>query len=138
MNALLSLCLASLAISPMAQKKPDGYLAEPPSHKGTGVLVLHPWWGLNADTKAFCRRLANSGFVAFAPDLYHGAIAQTIPQAEALLKTLNGKQAQAKREIAEAAKYLSNRTKKKISVVGFSMGANYALELSAADPQRIR
>ena len=55
-----------------------------------------------------------------------------------MLKTLNGKQAQAKREIADAAKYLAIRTKKKISVVGFSMGANYALELSASDPQRIR
>src|SRR5688572_9105019 len=129
MSALLTLCMATIVIGPAAQLKHNGYLAEPPSQKGTGVLVLHPWWGLNADTKAFCRRLAKSGFVAFAPDLYHGAIAKTIPQAEALLKTLNGKQAHAKKEISDAAKYLANRTKKKISVVGFSMGASHALEL---------
>ncbi len=27
------------------ESKPEGYLAEPNSGKGRGVLVLHPWWG---------------------------------------------------------------------------------------------
>jgi carboxymethylenebutenolidase len=30
------------------------------------VLVLHAWWGLNDTMKAFCNRLAESGFTAFA------------------------------------------------------------------------
>ncbi|RYG28322.1 dienelactone hydrolase family protein, partial [bacterium] len=46
---------------------PEGYLAEPKNGPGQGVLVLHPWWGLNEDVKAFCNRLADAGFVAFAP-----------------------------------------------------------------------
>ena len=27
----------------------EAYLAIPASGKGSGVLVLHPWWGLNED-----------------------------------------------------------------------------------------
>lgn len=66
---------------------PDGYLAIPPTGKGDAVLVLHAWWGLNDTMKAFCTRLAQSGFVAFAPDLYHGKVADNIADAETLGKT---------------------------------------------------
>jgi dienelactone hydrolase len=37
---------------------------------------------LNNATKAFCRQLADSGFFAFAPDLCHGEVAETIADAE--------------------------------------------------------
>ena len=39
-----------------------GYLALPPSGTGSGVLVLHAWWGLNDDVIAYADRLAASGF----------------------------------------------------------------------------
>ena len=61
-----------------------GFLAAPNSGTGPGVLVLHAWWGLNDTIKAVCKRLAESGFVAFAPDLYHGKVADTIADAEIL------------------------------------------------------
>ena len=68
----------------MANPQPQGFLATPPSGKGNGVLVLHAWWGLNDTIRAFCTRLADAGFIAFAPDLYHGTVATTIPEAEAV------------------------------------------------------
>ena len=40
--------------------------------KRPGVLVLHEWWGLNAYAKMRARMLAESGYVAFAPDMYGG------------------------------------------------------------------
>src|SRR5574341_774202 len=49
----------------MSPTQPDGYLAMPPTGKGSAVLVLHAWWGLNDTIKALCKRLADSGFVAF-------------------------------------------------------------------------
>jgi len=67
----------------MPALQPEGYLALPTSGTGSPVLVLHAWWGLNETSKAFCRRLAESGFVAFAPDLYHGQVAATLAGAEA-------------------------------------------------------
>jgi carboxymethylenebutenolidase len=125
----------------MSQPQPQGFLAAPPAGRGPGVLVLHAWWGLNDTIKAFCKRLAESGFVAFAPDLYHGQVADTIPAAEALGKALDANFMQARSEIAEAARFLDKRTgqsERGLSVIGFSLGAFYALDLAAADPERIR
>ena len=73
----------------MTQSQPQGFLAVPPTGKGPGVLVLHAWWGLNDTIKAFCTQLAEAGFVAFAPDLYHGKVADTIPGAKALSTALD-------------------------------------------------
>lgn len=116
----------------MPTTQPDGFLATPASGKGNPVLVLHPWWGLNDTIKAFCRRLADAGFVAFAPDLYHGKIATTIPDAETLSSALGQKFEQARAEVVEAAAYLKAHTgTQSLAVIGFSMGAAYALDFSA-------
>ena len=125
----------------MPDTHPDGYLAVPPSGEGSPVLVLHAWWGLNDTAKAFCRRLAEAGFVAFAPDLYHGKVADTIDGAQALGSALDANQSQAKADIAEAVRFLTERAGQAgrgLTVVGFSLGAYYALDLSVTDPDRIR
>ena len=57
-----------------------------PENGGPGVLVLHSWWGLNPFFKQVCDRLAEQGFVALAPDLYHGPVATTIDDAKALME----------------------------------------------------
>ncbi len=119
----------------------DGYLAIPPAGKGSGVLVLHAWWGLNATMRAFCTRLAEFGFVAFAPDLYHGKVAGNIADAEILGKALDANHLQAKAETADAAMFLNERAEKSdrgLAVIGFSLGASYALDLSNAAPEYIR
>ena len=95
----------------MPQHQPQGFLATPASGKGPGVLVLHAWWGLNDTMKALCERLASEGFITFAPDLYHGKIAVTIPEAEALGRVVDSNPDQAKAEIAEATKFLSERAR---------------------------
>ncbi len=124
----------------MPGQQPDGYLAAPPSGTGSGVLVLHAWWGINDTIKAICDRLANAGFVAFAPDLYHGKIATTIADAEAYGGALDANYLQAKAEIAAAATFLSERAAPSgdLAVLAFSLGAYYALDLAAAHPEHIR
>jgi carboxymethylenebutenolidase len=125
----------------MLMAQPAGYLAMPAADKGNPVLVLHAWWGLNDTIKAFCTRLAEAGFVAFAPDLYHGKVADTIADAERLGAALDAKVDQARVEIAEAVAFLKERAGSpdyRIAVIGFSLGADYALEKSAAAPQSIR
>ncbi len=118
-----------------------GYLAIPEHGEGPGVLVLHAWWGLNNTMRTVCTRLAESGFVAFAPDLYHGKVADTIADAETLGKALDTNHLQAKAEIADATGFLSERAgqaDRGLAVIGFSLGAYYALDLAAADPEHIR
>jgi carboxymethylenebutenolidase len=123
----------------MNDVQPDGYLAVPPTGTGSAVLVLHAWWGLNDTMQAFCARLAESGFFAFAPDLYHGKIADNIPDAETLSSNLDFNRARA--DIAEATTFLNERagqSDRGLAVIGFSLGAFYALDLSVADPDRVR
>ena len=50
----------------------EGYLAVPASGSGPGVVVIQEWWGLVPHIKDVCDRFAAEGFVALAPDLYHG------------------------------------------------------------------
>ncbi len=114
------------------------YLALPESGKGAGVLVLHAWWGLNGFFRSFCDRLAQEGFVALAPDLYHGKIAHTIEEAEKLNNELSMKQAA--EDILAAVNVLgriSNAAEKGLGVVGFSMGAYLALWLAHEKPEDI-
>src|SRR5438046_5393646 len=116
-------------------KSPDGkvsgYLAVPKTGSGPALLVLHAWWGLNDFLKGLCDRLATAGFVAFAPDLYHGATASTRDGAENLMSELDQKATG--REIQSAVKGLQVHAGvrgKRLGVVGFSMGAFWGLWLA--------
>ena len=66
-----------------------GYLAAPEG-SGPGVMVIQEWWGLAPQIKSVCDRLAENGFVALAPDLYHGELAQhsEMDKAGELMSTL--------------------------------------------------
>lgn len=128
----------------MPTTQPDGYLALPPTGQGSPVLVCHAWWGLNDTIRAVCNRLAEAGFVVFAPDLYHGKVADTIDGAESLSNAINPERA--KSDMAAAVAVLVEHESqvnpaggedKNIAVVGFSLGASYALYLSDVDPRRI-
>ena len=128
----------------MPTTQPDGYLALPPTGQGSPILVLHAWWGLNDTIRTVCNRLAEAGFVVFAPDLYHGKVTDTIAGAESLSNALDAEGAKA--DLAAAVAFLADHESqinpaggedKNIAVVGFSLGASYALYLSDVDPRRI-
>ena len=48
------------------------WLARPPSAPGTGVVVLMEAFGLTPWLRGVCERFARAGYLALAPDLYHG------------------------------------------------------------------
>lgn len=124
----------------VTDSQPQGFLALPAGGKGSGVLVLHAWWGLNDTIKDVCTRLAESGYVAFAPDLYRGKVADNIADAEVLSQALGANDLQAKADLAEATRFLNERAgqaDRGLAVIGFSLGAYYALDLAAADPEHI-
>lgn len=112
------------------------YLALPQIGKGPGVIVLHAWWGLNDFFKELCERLAQEGFVAIAPDLYDGKIASSIAEAEGLSSNLNEAETEAK--VIGVLEYLRQHSAVQgLGAIGFSLGASYALWLSAIKSQDI-
>ena len=125
----------------MSKTQPDGYFVTPPAGDGDPVLVLHPWWGLNATIRAFCDRLAAAGFVVFAPDLYHGKVVDTIPDAQAAVNALESSESgfqQAQADVAAGAVFLSGQSDGRgLAVIGFSMGVPYALGLASAAPDLV-
>lgn len=116
----------------MNDKTANAYLAAP-DNGGPGVLVLHAWWGLKPFFKNVCDQLAEQGFTALAPDLYQGRLAKTVEEAKALL---DQRDFELMGDTVKAAKdYLvSLNTGKPIGVVGFSMGASWALITAANEP----
>ena len=63
----------------------DAYFACP-ENGGSGILVLHAWWGLKPFFKDLCDRLAEQGFIAVAPDLRKGEVVNTINDAKSLMQ----------------------------------------------------
>lgn len=125
----------------MPQTRPDGFLAQPPAGgPGAPVLVLHAWWGLNDTVRAYCTQLAAAGFTAFAPDLYRGQVTEQVAEAERLSSALFGRLEQPRADLAAAAAFVhgqAGRPARGLAVVGFSLGAFFALDLSVSDPQRV-
>ena len=116
--------------------KGHGYLSLPKTSRG-GVLVLHAWWGLNDFFKAFCDRLAQEGFTALAPDLRQGKIAHTIDEAKAMLSSANEEEAFPPVVLGGLDHLMSKSKGHAFGVVGFSMGAAWALWLSTKRPSEI-
>jgi len=109
---------------PVGEEKMTGWLSLPPGGQGKPVLVLHAWWGLNGVIRDLCDRLAAEGFVALAPDVYHGDLATTIPQAEELSGKLDGRKA-VREDLAALAFLLKQPASqgRQAAVIGFSLGA---------------
>lgn len=112
-----------------------------PDHdgRGIGVLLLHAWWGLTPFFKGVCDRLGEAGFVALAPDLFHGAMAQTVEEATQLRKGLDRKGAY--RELRAAVDQLLAHpavSQPEIGVVGYSLGAGFALEAARSRPGAVK
>ena len=119
----------------------SGYLVTPPSGAGPGVLVIQEWWGLDSGIKEMTDRLGAAGFVALAPDLYHGELAahDEMDKAAHLMQGLPP--ARAARDMSGAVDYLASHpavTSDGIGVVGFCMGGMLAFIIAANRPDKVK
>ena len=106
----------------------SGYLARPGPGK-PGIIVLQEWWGLVPHIQDVAGRFAAQGYVALAPDLYHGKSTMEVAEAEHLMQGLDW--GRAAREIAGAVRHLREvEGATRVGVVGFCMGG--ALTIIAA------
>jgi carboxymethylenebutenolidase len=118
-----------------------GYLASPASGSGPGVVVVQEWWGLDPGIKKMADRLADNGFVALAPDLYHGELAahDEMDKAGQLMTTLPPDRAA--RDMSGAVDFLADHastTGDGIGVVGFCMGGMLTFLLAADRGDKVK
>jgi carboxymethylenebutenolidase len=110
----------------------SAYLAKPASELGRGIIVIHDEWGLTEFIRDVCDRLARAGFVALAPDLFRGRIAEDQASAEQLSKELELDCADADLESAVAELFNQHATTgAKVGVLGFGLGGSLALFASS-------
>jgi carboxymethylenebutenolidase len=119
----------------------SGYLATPASGTGPGVLVIQEWWGLDSGIKEMADRLAAAGFVALAPDLYHGELAahDEMDKAAHLMQGLPADRAA--KDMSGAVDYLASHagvTGSGVGVVGFCMGGMLSFLIAAGRPDKVK
>jgi carboxymethylenebutenolidase len=107
-------------------RKAKGYLSRPASGSGPGVIVIQEWWGLVDHIKNVCDRFAAEGYLALAPDLYHGEATKSPDEAGKLMMAL--KIEETEKDLRGAASFLASESSgSKLGVVGFCMGGQLAL-----------
>jgi carboxymethylenebutenolidase len=112
------------------------HLAKP---EGNGswpaVIVIQEWWGLDAQTKSIADRLGSIGYLAFAPDLYHGELAQ-LGDRETASKLVQKYAPGAPEDLKSLFDTLKNRPDctGKVGSVGFCFGGRMSLALGIARP----
>jgi carboxymethylenebutenolidase len=121
---------------PSNGQEAEGYLAKPASGSGPGVIVIQEWWGLVPHITDICDRFAAEGFVALAPDLYHGGKTSEPDEAMKLMMAMNIEQAA--KDMSGAVGYLVGldaAAGAKIGCTGFCMGGGLALVLASKRPE---
>jgi carboxymethylenebutenolidase len=118
-----------------------GYLAVPESGSGPGVIVVQEWWGLNPQLKGVADRLAREGFVALAPDLYRGELAEhdEMDKAGHLMSSMP--MDRAARDMSGAVDFLAGHsavTGDGIGAIGFCMGGGLVLVLGTLRPDKVK
>jgi carboxymethylenebutenolidase len=117
----------------------SAYLAVPASGSGPGVIVIQEYWGLVPHIEEVCERFAGKGFVALAPDLYHGQTTTEPDEAGKIMMTLN--MDAAARDMSGAVDHLLGLdavTSSGVGVIGFCMGGGLALLLAQQRPDVVQ
>ena len=112
-------------------------LAWPSKGRPTAAaLIIHEWWGLNPAVELEAQRLAGQGFKVLAIDLYGGELAEGRREAAKLARRAQEQSDQTRAMLKAALGYLAKPEggkTLKVAVIGWGLGAGWALRLAAAD-----
>ena len=120
-----------------------GYLAYPQGQKSPGILVHFEVFGVNSHIEDVCRRIAEQGYAALAPDYYFRLENRTAPYTDlnaafALAKDLKDEQILA--DAGSCLRYLRSQEfvdAEAIGTVGFCMGGRISFLVGASYPKEI-
>lgn len=110
----------------------DAFVAWPAGNASAPALIMvHEWWGLEAEIRDMARKLSRQGYVVIIPDLYHGRAAQDPERAHELMRGLEDSRVSGELDAARAWLRGQPRCEKsRIGVIGFCMGGGYALRFA--------
>jgi len=108
-----------------------GYLARPAAKDARGLVVIQEWWGLNDHIKKVADRLAREGFLALAPDLYHGKLTKSPDEAGKLMMALDIERAE--KDLRGSVAHLKSLSGRGVGTVGFCMGGTLSLFAACAN-----
>jgi carboxymethylenebutenolidase len=134
---LVALADSSFGSSAAGPDSP-GYMVFRPDRVPSGglpaVLLIHEWWGLNDEHVEKARRLADEGYVVYAPDAYGGRLAATVPGALFLTFTQDAGDISARIDAAWEAMLADPDTDAdRAAVAGFCFGGRQAMMLGIRD-----
>jgi carboxymethylenebutenolidase len=113
----------------------NGYLAEPESGRGPGLVVLQEWWGLDDSIRRVCDRFAQEGFFALAPDFFRGETTDQPDEAQQKMMAMSMDQAE--KDMRGAVDYLAEHdgVEGGIGAVGFCLGGGLAVWTASVNPK---
>ena len=112
----------------------SGYLAEPGGDDAAPALVvLQEWWGLDDHIRDVCDRFAGEGFLALAPDLFHGETTDQPDEAQQKMMALNMDEAE--KEMRGAVTHLLEhpRSNGQVGSIGFCLGGGLSVWAATAN-----
>lgn len=127
--------------SPQGHGEGQGYLVVPTNLEGQApvVLVIHENRGLNPYIEDVARRLAKSGFIAFAPDALYplGGYPGNDDEGRSMQSSLDGAKMEA--DFIAAADFIKNHelSTGKLGAVGFCYGGHVVNMLAARIPDQL-
>ena len=113
-----------------------GYLARPEGQgNGKAVIVIQEWNRLNEHIKDLADRFAGQGYIALAPDHYHGVIATEPDEAGKMFMALNISETE--QELRGGIDMLHAETGNPVGVTGFCMGGALALFAACQNSNKV-
>lgn len=111
-------------------------LALPKKTPAPAVLLVHEWWGLNAQIKSVAAELAKQGFVALALDLYDGKVAA---KPDAARQYMGAAMKNAGVTAATAGAWVdwlkaNKQTTGKVGTIGWCFGGGWSLNAALVAP----
>ena len=120
-----------------------GYLAHPAGQKSPGIVVHFEIFGVNGHIEDVCRRIAQEGYAALAPDYYWRLEQRTAPYTDlkaAFGLAANLKDTEIMSDATSCIGYLRSQSfveADAIGTLGFCMGGRLAVLTAATNPDSI-
>lgn len=118
----------------------EGYVARPKTKSPhAGIVVIMEAYGITGHIQGVCERLAGAGYLALAPDLFHGELIPYTDSQRAMAKIPTLKDDTLLDEVAASLDWLDVQgTKGRNGIIGFCLGGRLTFLANCRLPDRLQ